>query len=216
VARTDPVAVAHPYFAGPNRWLPEEIQPHSVFREPAERYMAEMHRLIGVMFRVVAAGMPYGPNVFDEFISGVPLAVLSPKHYPPREEAGLGSGPHTDFGALTLLLQDRISGLQVLWRDEWVDVPPNPDAYVVNIGDMLQRWTRGEYKSTVHRVLAPKGETHRYSVPFFFNGNLDTKIAPLDGVREGDKVLTVEEHMVERFMSTFLAEKNGKLNSVKV
>jgi isopenicillin N synthase-like dioxygenase len=209
------VAVAHPYFAGPNRWLPEEIQPYSIFREPAERYLAEMHRLIRVMFRIVAAGMPYGPAVFDEFLSGVPLAVLSPKHYPPRQEAGLGSGPHTDFGALTLLLQDGISGLQVQWGDEWVNVAPNRDAYVVNIGDMLQRWTRGTYKSTVHRVLAPKGETHRYSVPFFFNGNLDTKIAPLDGVREGDKVLTVEEHMVERFMSTFLAEKNGKLNNVE-
>ncbi|KAJ5624600.1 Clavaminate synthase-like protein [Penicillium lagena] len=208
VPKDDDMTKAHPHFVGPNRWLPPSIQPFSVFREPVDRYLAELRPVVDVMFAIVAAGMPYGPHVFDHFLTGTPIALLSPKHYPPVNSGpGLGSGAHTDFGALTLLLQDEHSGLQVQHGNSWIDVQPNPDAYVVNIGDMLQRWTRGEYKSTVHRVVAPTGDTHRYSLPFFFNGNVDAKLAPLDGeVRNGEKVLTVEEHMLERFMATYLKE----------
>lgn len=188
--------------------------PYSVFKDPVDRYIAEMHRVIRVMFRIVAAGMPYGPEVFDGFIGGHPLVFLSPKHYPPAGEDGFGCGPHTDFGALTLLLQDGHGGLQVQHGDEWIDVVPNPDAYVVNIGNLMQRLTRGEYKSTVHRVLAPKGATHRYSLPFFFNGNIDYPIVPLDGAKPDDKILTVKEHMMERFMATYL-EKKRKMEEIQ-
>ena len=83
---------------------------------------------------------------------------------------------------------------------------PDPAAYVVNIGDMLSLWTRGEYKSSVHRVIN-KGAGDRYSVPFFFDGNLDTRLAPLDG-GEG-RTLTVEEHMLERFGTTY-AKREGE------
>jgi isopenicillin N synthase-like dioxygenase len=82
-------------------------------------------------------------------------------------------------------------------------VAPDPDAYVVNVGDMLDFWTKGVYHSNVHRVINTSGKD-RYSVPFFFDGNADTKLAPLDGSAPiGGKVLNVEEHMLERFGTTY-------------
>ena len=86
---------------------------------------------------------------------------------------------------------------------EWIPVDPNPDAYVVNIGDMLSMWTKNIYKSNVHRVIN-KSTKDRYSMPFFFDGNADVKLTPFDGSEPvGGKVLTVEEHMLERFGTTY-------------
>lgn len=78
------------------------------------------------------------------------------------------------------------------------------DAYVVNVGDMMHKWTRGRYKSTIHRVVAQRGDTHRYSMPFFFNGNPAARLVPFDGARDGETVQTVEEHMIERLKKTML------------
>ena len=208
-----------------NKWVSEEVQLYSVFRHPVEKYLAEMNRLARTMFAIIAAGMPYGPHVFDEFLDGTPIALLSPKHYPPSKShefhededrsKAMGCGPHTDFGALTLLLQDMLGGLQVQHGDDWIDVTPDRDLYVVNIGDMLQTWTKGEYKSTVHRVLSPGGDKHRYSLPFFFNGNELARLAPLEELARGEtersenNVKTVGNHLMERVMATFLKERGG-------
>lgn len=81
---------------------------------------------------------------------------------------------------------------------------PNPDAYVVNIGDMLSMWTSNEYKSSVHRVINVS-PTDRYSIVFFFDGNLDCSLAPLDGSEHvGPK--NVEEHMMRRLTSSYSVE----------
>ncbi|KAG8839187.1 hypothetical protein FRC20_006093 [Serendipita sp. 405] len=91
------------------------------------------------------------------------------------ETIEMGAAPHTDWGALTLLVQDEIGGLQVFDRNRgtWHDVPPAPlgQGIVCNIGDLLSRWTNDTYRSTLHRVVAPKRGVHRYSVPFFNPGN---------------------------------------------
>lgn len=106
-------------------------------------------------------------------------------------------------------MQDETGGLQVWDYDAkiWVDVQPNRDAYVVNVGDMLQMWTSGRYKSSLHRVINKSG-TDRYSVPYFFDGNIDCVLRPLDGSTpewemKGGVPLTVEGHMRERFSSTY-------------
>lgn len=96
-------------------------------------------------------------------------------------------------------------GLEVLndKADEWVPVPPNPDAYVVNIGDMLSIWTKNAYKSAVHRVINTS-QKDRYSVPFFVDGNTDVKLIPFDGSEPlTGRVITAEEHMVERLTTTY-------------
>jgi isopenicillin N synthase-like dioxygenase len=76
---------------------------------------------------------------------------------------------------------------------------------VVNVGDMLQIWMSGKYKSRLHRVVN-RGGKDRYSVPFFFDGNVECVLRPLDlkdGEKAGEKWVTVEEHMRERFGSTY-------------
>jgi isopenicillin N synthase-like dioxygenase len=194
---------------GPNLWPPSHLVLEAIFREPMSRYYELMFNLSLTVMDLLAAGLPYGPSVFKEFVSNDAVASIRLLHYPPQDPAAqnqLGAGAHTDFGAITLLLQDETGGLQVWDYQEkvWVDVQPNRDAYVVNVGDMLQMWTSGKYISSLHRVINRSG-TDRYSVPFFFDGNIDCVLKPLDGSapEKGKEGLTVEGHMRERFSSTY-------------
>jgi isopenicillin N synthase-like dioxygenase len=104
-----------------------------------------------------------------------PLADLSENEY---GEVGLGVHHHTDAGALTILSQDDIGGLQVHKDDIWFPINPVAEALVINIGDMVQVWSNGEYKAALHRVVAME-EEDRYSLPFFFNPTYSTNINPL-------------------------------------
>lgn len=192
---------------GPNRWLPSTTIPDDIFKNIMTLYHQSMLSLALLVLEILAQGLPYGPHIFDDFISkdvvtNNVVASLRLLHYPPQtstDERQLGTGAHTDFGAVTLLLQDENAGLQV--KDEaagvWVPVAPNKDAYVINIGDMLAMWTKGLYKSGLHRVLN-RSEKDRYSVPFFFDGNMACRLAPFDGSVTGADVITVEGHMRER------------------
>lgn len=78
-------------------------------------------------------------------------------------------GAHKDYGFLTLLLQDEVGGLQVRSGDGYLDVPPLPGAFVVNLGELLEIATDGYLSATDHRVVSPPGAVERFSVPFFYN-----------------------------------------------
>ncbi|MEM7411550.1 MAG: 2OG-Fe(II) oxygenase family protein [Myxococcota bacterium] len=94
------------------------------------------------------------------------------------QEGELGVHHHTDAGALTLLLQSGVAGLQVARDGAIYDVPPVPDALTVNLGDMLQVWSNDRFVSPIHRVLA-NPDQDRYSAPFFWNPNYATVCRPL-------------------------------------
>jgi len=80
----------------------------------------------------------------------------------------MGVGEHTDYGVLTILKQDNLGGLQVKNRDpQWIPAPPIENSFVINIGDMLEKMTKGLYRSTPHRVKNSAG-IDRLSFPFFF------------------------------------------------
>lgn len=87
---------------------------------------------------------------------------------------------HTDYGVLTILAQDQVGGLQVKLREtgEWVGAPPVPGTFVINIGDMLERWTAGHYRATLHRVRNAS-TTNRLSAPFFFDPGWHCRVQPL-------------------------------------
>lgn len=200
-------------FAFPNKWPSASLVDPSIFQEPLLDYRSQLIALSHRLMEILAIGLPFNsdPNLFADF-SIDPLAVVRLLHYPPQPDLNdprqVGAGAHTDFGAITLLMQDSQGGLQVLHgaTGTWIDVKPNPDAYVVNIGDMLQKWTDGEYRSNVHRVINKSGG-HRYSVPFFFDGNLDYVLRPLNGSDNGQEGVTVEEFMKERYRRTFPDQK---------
>lgn len=98
-----------------------------------------------------------------------------------EDRADLGIHHHTDAGALTLLLQDDVSGLQVYRDGLWHDVRPLAGAFVINIGDMVQVWSNDQYRAPVHRVLA-MDRVERRSLAFFFNPTYDAVVAPLDNL----------------------------------
>lgn len=167
------------YLSGPNQW-PEL----DGFRTACEAYVQAMtqlgHRLIGLALDAVGAT---DRSILDAFET--PTIWLRLLHYPPKPAQApddlFGSAPHKDFGCLTLLAQDDVGGLQVRTpAGEWVDAPPIPDAFIVNVGDMLHRMSNGRLLSTPHRVINRSGR-ERYSVPFFFDPHVSATIAPLPG-----------------------------------
>jgi isopenicillin N synthase-like dioxygenase len=104
-------------------------------------------------------------------------------HYPQHETvahvADEGVFAHEDESLVTLLLQDGNSGLQVMGRDgSWIDVEPNPDAVVVNVGKMLRHWTAGRYNAALHQVINLSGRD-RYSIPLFMHPGLRTVVDPM-------------------------------------
>lgn len=98
-----------------------------------------------------------------------------------QAEADLGVHHHTDAGALTVLLQDHVGGLQVYRDGLWHDIPPVADALVINTGDMMQVWSNDIYQAPVHRVLAMEAGD-RYSIPFFLNPAANARVSPLPTV----------------------------------
>ena len=96
-------------------------------------------------------------------------------HYLPAPRDQPTAGPHTDYGAITLLATDGVPGLEVRLADgSWEPVVAPPGSFIVNLGDMLARWTNGRYASTVHRVVGQP--RHRWSIPFFVNPDPDTVV----------------------------------------
>jgi isopenicillin N synthase-like dioxygenase len=107
-----------------------------------------------------------------------PLAELSIEH---QATADLGIHHHTDAGALTVLLQDDVGGLQVYRDGFWYDIPTIEGAIVINTGDMMQVWSNDIYNAPIHRVLAMESK-ERYSIPFFFNPAASCMVNPLPSV----------------------------------
>ena len=115
-------------------------------------------------------------NFFDQKMND-PQCRMRFLHYPRSSgSSDYPLKPHTDYGLITLLATDGTPGLEIRQKDVgWVAIDPPEQSLVVNLGDMLARWTNDRYNSTPHRVRAPK-EVSRYSIPFFINPNPDTVI----------------------------------------
>jgi isopenicillin N synthase-like dioxygenase len=119
-------------------------------------------------------------SYFADRLTGEPLTLFRIFNYPPPADPALwGVGEHTDYGLLTILLQDDAGGLEVKSRSRWVPAPPVEGSFVCNIGDMLDRMTGGLYRSTPHRVRNP-APRDRLSFPFFFDPNFFARVQPIN------------------------------------
>ena len=132
----------------------------------------------------------------DDAIVRDPTILFRIFHYPPGADEGWGVGEHTDYGLLTILLQDSTAGLQVRGPDGWIDAPPIDGSFVVNIGDMLERMTGGAYRSTPHRVRNAS-DHGRLSFPFFFDPSWDA-VVPVPEGAAGSRVAR-SDRAVERW-----------------
>ncbi|KAE8379817.1 hypothetical protein BDV26DRAFT_258632 [Aspergillus bertholletiae] len=204
-----PHVVAKKFDQGPNKY-PLEVSEPTTFRTVMDDYHDTMTSLAMGILRMLARTLNLEETSFDAFCKH-PIAILRLLHYPPQDPNSLdierGIGAHTDFGAITILLQDTTGGLQV-WNNvlsEWVDVTPVSGAYVVNLGNMMMQWTNDRYLSTLHRVINTSGK-ERFSVPFFLCGNPDYVVECLptcagDGPKHPP--VTVGEWMAGRYADTY-------------
>lgn len=193
---------------GPNQW------PHGVeqFRPVMERYFAAANEVCERLMAGLALALELPEDHFAPLLEDA-AATLRLLHYPPQPAQSppgeKGCGAHTDFGAVTLLLQDDAGGLQVkaIDADQWLEAPPIDGTFVVNLGDLISRWTNDRYHSNLHRVINRSGR-ERYSVPFFYTGNLDlmveclpTCLAP--GETPKYPPISVEQHLHACYQRTY-------------
>ena len=174
----------------------------------ADEWFKAMQHLGAALMRGVAMGLQMPADWFTQNIVRQPTCLFRIFHYPPTDvvcvpQDGIsdwGVAEHTDYGLLTILAQDDCGGLQVRLpdvargavrdtnnADTWLNVPGEPDIFVVNIGDMLDRLTLGRYRSTPHRVRNASGR-ERMSYPFFIDPSWDAVVEPLplDGTPPAD------------------------------
>ncbi|KAL7281369.1 hypothetical protein ACG7TL_004679 [Trametes sanguinea] len=195
---------------GPSDWPKEELIPG--FKDTYSRYLAQVEQLSYEFIRLLAEAFEVPEEALAPFFAGGtrPRPGLMQHRskivkYPARKEgeSDQGVGPHFDGGFLTFLLQaSDHPGLQVQnLSGEWIDAPPIPGTFVVNIGKALETVTQGLARATSHRVLSPPpGSTPRYSIPFFQN------IA--QGICVGDFVLDFKPEILK------LKESRGELGAV--
>ncbi|KZT10577.1 Clavaminate synthase-like protein [Laetiporus sulphureus 93-53] len=160
---------------GPVQWPDEDLLPG--FKDTMLRYLAQVERLSYEFSGLIAEAFGLPAEMMQSFYKGdAPIQHRAKVvKYPPLDDglaSNQGVGPHYDGGFLTFLLQaSPHPGLQVQnLAGEWIDAPPIPGTFVINIGKALETATQGLARATSHRVLSPpKGSTPRYSIPFFQN-----------------------------------------------
>ena len=167
---------------GPN------LYPASVplLRTAVREYLESMTAVAQAVLRGVAVSLDLPADYFASTYTKNPTILFRIFHYPPSppEADDWGVGEHTDYGLLTLLLQDDNGGLEVHTPDGWIAAPPLRGTFVCNIGDMLDRMTGGWYRSTPHRVRNASGR-QRLSFPFFFDPDFTAEVPPLPAAARG-------------------------------
>ena len=167
------------------------------------------------LMHVLTVALETQANFFERCHSGenVTLRLL---HYPANRGAHvksgqLGAGAHTDYGLLTLLFQRGVGGLEVRGADgDWLPVAADPDAIVINAGDLLEVWTNGRYRSTPHRVQPQLGDVERQSIAMFIDPDSATEVRVLPSCTGPDNPVrftptTAGRHLTDRIEASHKA-----------
>ena len=179
-------------------------------RTALEAYYAAMSSLASVVMNACGLALGLDDGAFESYIDRHASA-LRLAHYPPLAEAPAAdawrAGAHTDYGTITILRLDAEPGLQV--QDpagEWADVDAPDGALVVNLGDLMQRWSNDRWRSTMHRVAVPAGrhDRARLTMPFFHNANWDAEVTCIVGPGETPRhpPVMAGAHLMSKFRST--------------
>ncbi len=198
-----PLVLAGTPLHGPNLW-PEV----DGLRETVLAYIDAVTAVGHALMRGIALSLALPADYFERRYTADPLILFRIFNYPSRpavSEAEWGVGEHTDYGLLTLLYQDNTGGLQVKTRAGWIDSAPVPGTFICNIGDMLDRMTRGLYRSTPHRVRLNMTGLDRLSFPLFFDPNFFSRPQPIEGLpaAEDDRASRWDGASVHAFDGTY-------------
>lgn len=190
---------------GANRWPPAM----PMLRQSALAFYKQADQVARHLLRGFATGLGLDPGYFLTQ-STQPMSRAAFVYYPPQPASvgnvGYGVAPHTDFGVLTVLCQDDVGGLEVQDADGvWVAAPPIAGTLVVNVGDLLARWTRNVYRSTPHRVVNRSGR-ERLSLVLAFDPDPDTLVDPQQVFGHADPAddpITCGDYLEWRFGKSF-------------
>ena len=180
-----------PIYGQQNRWPSRPAE----FRPTMLAYLDACTGLSLNLLEAFCRGLDLPAKFMHPYFDGNHTGFMRLNYYPiedPMAQLGsdqaadLGVHHHTDAGALTVLLQDEVSGLQVFRDGLWYDIPVIDGAMVINTGDMMQVWSNDIYKAAIHRALAMEA-SERYSIPFFFNPAADCTVSPLPSVIGEDR-----------------------------
>ena len=167
----------------------------SGLREAVLDYMKAVTEVGQALLRAISVGLGLEESWFDRHPTASPTLLFRIFRYPPMPEAESkvkwSVGEHTDYGLITVLAQAGVDGLEVRGRDGWVAAPPIENAFVVNLGDMLERMTGGAYRSTPHRVRNTN-DRDRYSLALFLDPAWAAEVLPVPQVRGRDAASDIE------------------------
>jgi len=198
-------------FLGHNQWP----QSPSEFRPAMVEFFNAASGVAADLMRAFAVSMGLSDDAFLK-TSTRPVSRGASVYYPPQPsdlgEDQFGVAPHTDYGCLTLVWQDEVGGLEVRAANgDWVTAHPIENTFVVNVGDLLARWTNSTFKSTPHRVVNRSGQ-ERCSMALFWDPDSDTVIDPAEVIRDGQKIrykpTTVGGHILKRYEQSFAYRGN--------
>lgn len=177
----------------------------TTYRETYEEYAEEVKRLSDKLLGMLSEGLglqaEYLKNVTKELMKQVAI-----NYYPPCPQPDLviGRRPHSDGGVLTVLLDDQVEGLQVRKGDEWFNVARDPQALVINIGDMLQIISNGKYKSAEHRAVASLNQ-YRMSMVVFLFPEAGVIIGPADELIDEDHPKLYESTQSDKYATSYMS-----------
>ena len=204
---TDPDVMAGEALRGPNNWPAD--------RPGLRTAMTAYYDAIGLcgadLLRAVAVSLGAAPDFFvDKYTKRLQRTqiIYYPPHPAQADADQFGLAPHTDFGCITLLWQDDTGGLEVLERQSktWIPATPIPGTLVVNVADLLQRWTNDRYTSTPHRVVNKSGR-ERFSIATFYDPDFKAVVDPRQlGVADGACLFeptTAGAHILGRIERSF-------------
>jgi isopenicillin N synthase-like dioxygenase len=205
---TDPRAQRGWRSFGHNQW-PANLPG---FRQQILDYQAAMRSLGDHLLKLIALSLDLPEHWFSPF-HDMPVTNLRIIKYPPQPQSAqfnqIGAGAHTDWGGITLLAQDNSGGLEVRnAAGDWIEATPIPATFIINIGDLMARWTNGVYNSTMHRVKNKKPGVERYSVAFFYSPRPDAVIEAIPTCISTEfprqfAAFTAEEHRNEMFRRAY-------------
>lgn len=201
-------------FHGPNQWPSSDLLPG--WRETMDKYYQQALMVGRKITRLLALALNLEMTFFEKpGLMDSPMAFIRLLHYSAEvsipDQGIFGAGAHCDYGMITLLATDGVPGLQIC-RDKyvvpqvWEDVIPLKGAFIVNLGDMLERWSNGLFRSTLHRVVLPGEE--RYSVAFFLDPNFDCLVECLPACCSDENPskfppITSGHYLIERYKLSY-------------
>ena len=173
----DPGRPACERLQGPNQWPAG----YPALKPIVLRWQEEATALAIRLTQAFSASLGQPNDVFEPIYGERPQQLVKIIRYPGRDatQGDQGVGAHKDSGFVTVLLQDKVSGLQVEGPDGWIEAPPIPGSFVINVGELLEMASNGYLRATVHRVMTPPAGADRLSIALFLGAHLDSTVPVL-------------------------------------